>query len=55
MINKNEIKEFQNIYFREYGEMLTFEEASAKSERLLRLYKVIFLKKDHNAKENANS
>jgi len=41
MLPQKAIKEFQDIYFSQYGEALSFEEATAKAESLLRLYKSI--------------
>ena len=42
MLNEQAIKEFQDIYFSEYGEAISFDEASAKAESLLRLYRAVF-------------
>jgi len=41
MLTQEAIKEFQKIYFAEYGETLAFEQAAAKAESLLRLYKSV--------------
>ena len=41
MITKEAIKEFQEIYFKEYGEALAFEEAAARAESFLRFFKAI--------------
>jgi len=41
MISQKAIKEFQEIYFTEYGEMLSFDEAAATAESLIRLYKSV--------------
>ena len=38
MLSKQAIKEFQEIYFKEYGEALAFEEAAAKAESFLRFF-----------------
>lgn len=41
MLSKEAIKEFQEIYFKEYGEALSFEEAAARAESFLRFFKAI--------------
>ncbi len=41
MLNEQAIKEFQEIYFKEYGEALAFDEAAAKAENFLRFFKTI--------------
>ena len=41
MITKEAIEEFQQIYFKEYGEALTFDEAAARAESFLRFFKAI--------------
>ena len=41
MLLKQAIEEFQEIYFKEYGEALAFEEAAAKAESFLRFFKAI--------------
>lgn len=48
MLSKDAIKEFQEIYTKEYGEEISFEEAQEKGERLVRLYKVIYKPKDNH-------
>ena len=60
MLNEQAIKEFQDIYFSEYGEAISFDEASAKAESLLRLYRAVFKPSnnqgDHNgSKANTSS
>jgi len=41
MLSKKAIEEFQEIYRIEYGEELSLDEATAKAESLLRLYKSV--------------
>ncbi len=41
MITKEAIKEFQEIYFKEYGETLAFDEAAARAESFLRFFKAV--------------
>jgi len=41
MLSEQAIKEFQEIYFKEYGEALAFEEAAAKAENFLRFFKAV--------------
>ncbi len=41
MLSEQAIKEFQEIYFKEYGETLTFDEAAARAESFLRFFKAI--------------
>jgi hypothetical protein len=47
MLSKEAIKEFQKIYFKEYGETLAFEEAAARAESFLRFFKVIVKPSNH--------
>jgi len=42
MINSEAIKEFQDIYLKEYGKKLTNEQASELGKRLLNLFKLIY-------------
>ena len=41
MLSPKAVKEFQEIYFKEYGEMLAFEEATARAENFLRFFKAV--------------
>lgn len=41
MLSKRAINEFQEVYLKEYGETLTFDEGAARAESLLRLYKAV--------------
>ena len=41
MLSQVAIKEFQEIYFKEYGEVLANEEAAAIAENFLRFFKAI--------------
>ena len=41
MLSRQAIEEFQEIYFTEYGEVLTFEQAATKAENFLRFFKTI--------------
>lgn len=41
MLSKEAVKEFQEIYFKEYGEALAFEEAATRAEGFLRFFKAI--------------
>ncbi len=47
MLSKEAIKEFQKIYFKEYGEELDFEEATAQAESFLRFFKTIVKPSNH--------
>ncbi len=51
MLSKQAIEEFQEIYFKEYGEALALEEAAARAESFLRFFKAIVkpsIKGSHN-------
>jgi|CXWL01.1.fsa_nt_gi hypothetical protein len=41
MLSEQAIKKFQEIYFKEYGEALDFNEAAARAESFLRFFKTI--------------
>jgi len=47
--------QFQEIYFTEYGEALTLEEATTKAESLLRLYKSVLKPSDHKGPPNKSN
>lgn len=49
MLSSEAIKEFQEIYEKEYGKKLTWEEASDAARRLFEVYKILFdvAQKDH--------
>jgi hypothetical protein len=55
MLSKQAIKEFQDIYFTEYGETLAFEKAAASAESLLRLYKAVFKPSIHKGSRNESN
>jgi len=59
MLSEQAIKEFQDIYFSEYGEVLAFDVAASKAESLLRLYKSVLkpstYKGTRNESENNTS
>ena len=55
MLSKQAIKEFQDIYFTEYGEALVFEEAAARAESLLRLYKAVLKPSIHKGSHNESN
>lgn len=42
MLSKQAIEEFRNIYFKEYGETLSFDEASQTACDFLHLYRAVF-------------
>lgn len=42
MLSAEAIKEFKKIYFEEYGEEISTEEAAKQANALLRLYKAIY-------------
>ena len=52
MLSEQAIKEFQDIYFSEYGAMLAFDDAASKAESLLRLYKAILKPSTHKGVRN---
>jgi hypothetical protein len=52
MLSQQAISEFREIFFREYGQTLTDEEATEKANSLLNFYKVIF--QTSNMKRNMN-
>jgi len=41
-LSKKAIKEFKEIYYREFGKVLSKEEAREKGQRLLSLFKIIY-------------
>ncbi|MHA1877820.1 MAG: hypothetical protein ACTSUC_15370, partial [Promethearchaeota archaeon] len=41
-LSKKAIKEFKEIYFKEYGEKISDEVAREKGQRLLSLFKIIY-------------
>ena len=41
MLSEQAIKEFQGIYFKEYGKALAFDEAAARAESFLRFFRAI--------------
>jgi len=41
MLNEQAVREFQDIYFSEYGTSLSFDEASVSAEGLLSLYRAV--------------
>jgi hypothetical protein len=41
MLSDQAVKEFQEIYFKEYGETLAFDEAATRAESFLRFFKAI--------------
>ncbi|HLF18991.1 MAG TPA: hypothetical protein VI749_08930 [Candidatus Omnitrophota bacterium] len=41
MLSEQAIKEFQEIYFKECGEALAFDEAAARAESFLRFFKAV--------------
>lgn len=41
MLSEEAVKEFQEIYFKEYGETLAFDEAAARAESFLRFFKAV--------------
>ena len=47
MLSEQAIKEFQEIYFKEYGEKLAFEEAASRAESFLRFFKAIVKPSNH--------
>jgi len=42
MLSKNAIKEFQNLYRKEFGIKLSEKEATKRASRLLGLYKAVY-------------
>jgi len=42
MLSEEAIKEFQMLYKAQYGQDISMEEATAKGESLLRLYKAVY-------------
>ncbi len=58
MLSEQAVKEFQEIYFNEYGEALAFEEAAARAEGFLRFFKAIVkpsMKGSHNGSTDHSS
>ena len=60
MLDQQAIRKFKNIYFMEYGKELSFEDAAAKAESLLRLYKAVLKPSNykgpsHGSKNNTSS
>lgn len=41
MISKERVEEFRTLYFKEYGEQISFEDAQDRFLRLVELFKVI--------------
>ena len=41
MLSKQAIEEFQEIYFKTYGEELSFVEATEQATQMIQLYKVV--------------
>ena len=41
MLSKQAIEEFQEIYFKTYGEELSFAEAAQQATQMIQLYKVV--------------
>ena len=41
MLSRQAIEKFKEIYFKEYGEALTFEDAAIRAESFLRFFKAI--------------
>lgn len=42
MLSEQAIKEFQAIYKKEFGEEISYADASGKGEKLIRLFKIIY-------------
>jgi len=42
VLPKKAVEEFQRVYERSYNKKLTFEEASDKANRLVRLYQAVY-------------
>jgi len=42
VLPKKAVEEFQKVYERSYNKKLTFEEASDKANRLVRLYQAVY-------------
>ena len=42
LLSKKAVEEYQDIYFRVFGEHISFAEASSQGIKLLRLFKIIY-------------
>jgi len=50
-LSKESIEELKNIYYQEYGEQISNEEAQVIGESLLSLFKIIYRPIPKNSKE----
>jgi len=55
MLSKQAIEEFQDIYFQEFGQRLSVEEANDQALNIIRLYKTVLGRisyKEHDEQED---